>query len=522
MSILSGELTLEEALLAIDPPEGEPCRMLKQREFIMCQKPYVAYVGGEGSGKTAATVVDCYLNAMAEPDGLTLMGRLNMTALESSTMRSFLEIIPDTTGWAESKKVFTCSNRHEIVFKHLDITDPKVVGHIKSMNLSRAYIDEASEVAEEVFWLVAGRCRRKSAKAAGTKQGVKISSNPAGHDWMWRTFFDPERRQDLLERTHGITAATFDNPFLPAEYLANRKALYPKDWADRFIYGHFSDFSDLVYKEFGEDTHMWDPAKGHAVFGGLSDPPPSWPVIVGIDIGSDIDPWAIVLIAIAPDGRLYQYEEVYGNSLLIRTIASEMHLKLTDRRVEGMAYDYANRQAALELAEHDIHGSPAIKEVRPGLFKTAQYIHIDPRLEHPFNPKVTGSPRFFLSAACMNTRRELSAYKWAKDRAGTATGEPSHENSHSPDAVRYALHTFRPLPSRLEEPKLWQNPSLDPASRQYWKEAEQFRDPKDRLDRFVPRDRTLRTIQQWQREAGAKQLRFQRPHYARYSRLGHA
>lgn len=512
MSILSGELSLWQALEAI---QADPCQMPKQREFITTAKPWVAYVGGEGSGKSVALVVDAYLNAMAEPDGLTLIGRLNMTALELSTMKTFLEMIPDTQGWQDSKRIFTCSNRHEIVFRHLDISDPKVVGHIKSMPLSRAYVDEGSEISEETFFLLVGRCRRKTATRAGTRHTVKIASNPAGHDWMWRTFFDPERRAGLRDNTHGITASSFDNVFLPESYRL-RQHLYPADWADRFIYGHFSDFSDLVYKEFGEDTHVWDARAVHAVFGGRPDPPTDWPVIAGIDIGSDIDPWACCLIACAPDGRLYQFAEVYGNSLLIRQIADELHAKLGNRPLDGVAYDYANRQAALELAEHDINGTPAIKEVRPGLFKTAQYLHVDPRLQHPFNSRVAGSPRFFISSECTNTRRELSSYKWAKDRGGTPTGEPAHDNSHSPDAVRYTLHTFRPLPEKLAVPQLWENPALDAASRQYWREVAAH---PDRRDRTVARsDGRYRTIGEWQRLAARAGQRFQRPAGLRFSR----
>lgn len=511
MGILSGELEFHSALENLD-------RMPKQKELIQCPKPYCAYVGGEGSGKTAALVTDLILNAMNEPDGMTLMGRLNMPALEGSTMRTFLEMIPDTTDygqWQETKKIYTFSNHHELRFRHLDMTDPKVVGHVKSMNLSRAYIDEGSEISEEIFYVIAGRCRRKSTE----RHTIKLASNPAGHDWMWRTFFDPERREKLKNMTHGITASSFDNPFLPQEYLENRMNLYPADWADRFIHGNFSDFSDLVYKEFTEDTHVWDASKGYALFGGNSTPPKNWPVIVGIDIGSDIDPWAICLVAVAPDGRLYQYEEVYGNSLLIRTIAQELHAKLGERHIDGMAYDYANRQAALELAEYNINGYPAIKEVRPGLFKTAQYMHIDPRLEHPFNAKVKGSPRFFISSDCVNGRRELSAYKWAKDRSGTATGEPSHENSHSPDSIRYALHTFRPLPEKLTPPKLWENPSLDAMSRLYWKEAEKKR---DQMERFMPHKAVPQSMQEWLAQSSNRPRRFQKPNMGIFTKAGRA
>lgn len=505
MPILQGELDFWAAIDSLP-------KMPKQKEFISCPHPNAAYVGGVGSGKSVSLVTSLILNAEADPNGFSLVGRLNMPALESSTMKTFLEMVPDGHGeWADTKKTYTFNNGHVVIFKHLDITDPKIAGHIKSMNLSAAYVDEATEVSEEIYFLLLSRLRRKTAP----RHIIRLSSNPAGHDWIWRHFFDPERKAKWKESNLGITASSFENPFLPAEYIENMMNTYPPDWADRFIYGHFSDFSDLVYKEFGEESHVWDCSKGYACFGGNNNPPESWPVIVGIDIGSDIDPWACVLIAVAPNGMLFQYEEVYGNSLLIRTIAQELHLKLGSRPQDGMAYDYANRQAALELAEYDIAGAPAIKEVRPGLFKTAQYIHVDPRLEHPFNAKVKGSPRFFVSSACLNTRRELSAYKWAKDRSGIATGEPSHENSHSPDAVRYALHTFRPLPEKLAAPKLWENPALDEASRMYWREMDQI---KDRMKGFVPKNRVPKTIQEWAAQANHGPIRFRRPHYIKFAR----
>lgn len=506
MGILTGELDFFQAIDSLP-------KMPKQKEFISCPQQNAAYVGGVGSGKSVALMVSHILNAAADPNGFSLVGRLNMPALESSTMKTFLELCPEEYGeWQETKKTFQWANGHVTIFKHLDITDPKIAGHIKSMNLSAAYVDEATEVSEEIYFLLLSRLRRKTAP----RHIIRLASNPAGHDWIWRHFFDPERKKTWQDNNLGITASSFDNPFLPEEYVENLVNTYPPDWADRFIYGHFSDFSDLVYKEFNEESHVWDAARGYPIFGGNSTPPESWPVIVGIDIGSDIDPWACVLIAVCPDGRLFQYEEVYGNSLLIRQIADELKLKLGIRPVDGMAYDYANRQAALELAEYGIGGGPAIKEVRPGLFKTAQYIHVDPRLEHPFNGKIKGSPRLFISSSCVNTRRELSGYKWAKDRSGTATGEPSHENSHSPDAIRYALHTFRPLPEKLSPPKLWENPSLDPASRMYWKDVERFR---DKMEKFKTDKHTPRTMKEWMGLAERSPVRFQRPGYSKYTRV---
>lgn len=510
MGILSGEIDIYGALNSLE-------KMPHQKRFVAAKEPNAAYVGGQGSGKSVALCTAAILNGYAEPGGFSLVGRLNMPALETTTMKTFLEMVPEGYGeWAEAKKTFTFANRHQVIFKHLDVSDPKVVGHIKSLNLSAAYVDEATEIKEEVYFLLLGRLRRKTTVDANMRHKIRLASNPAGHDWIWRHFFDPNRKPEWLVSNLGITASTMDNPFLPKEYVQNMLNTYPQDWADRFIHGSFSDFSDLVYKEFAETTHTWNPRKNHAVFGGSGEPPEKWPVIIGIDIGSDIDPWAVTIDAVSPWGSLFQFAEVYGNSMLIADIAGQIKQKVNGRKISGIAYDYSNRQCALELAEHDINGQAAIKEIEPGLFKMAQYYHLDPRLEHPFNVGQQGAPRRFISQACINSVRENLEYKWAKDKSGNPTGEPAHASSHSPDAARYAVHTFRPLPEKLKVPKKWENPTLTSVSREFWKAEEE---KNDAMTGFKPKSGPPKTIQEWQRVAGKPPLRFQRPRMAKFSRI---
>ena len=489
-------------------------QMPQQLEFLKTPMPNAAYVGGVGSGKTIVLMGACILNSYAEPDGFSLVGRLNMPALESTTLKTFMEMCPEHLGeYYESKKLFKMSNGHEIIFKHLDMSDPKVSSHIRSMNLSAAYVDEATEVSEEVYFTLLGRLRRKTTDL----HRIRLASNPAGHDWVWRQFFDPDRKQVLKDTNLGITASTMDNPFLPPEYLQNMLNTYPEDWAERFIHGSFSDFSDLVYKEFTEQTHTWDPKIGHKFFGGGPNPPKKWPIYIGIDIGSDLDPWAIDISSLAPNGMLFQYAEVYGNSMLIANIAAQINEHIEGRKVLGVAYDYSNRQCALELSEHGIDGTPAIKEVEPGLFKMAQYMHIDPRIVHPFTGQ-SGSPRTFISQACKHSIHEHSSYKWAKNRSGIATGEPSHDYSHSPDSKRYLTHTFRPLPEKLKIPKMWENPELDSASREYWRDVERYRDPMERFKPEFAKTSGQKTIQEWEREALRPPRRFVRPSFAQFRR----
>src|SRR5262245_25286840 len=105
--------------------------MPKQREFIGTPAMNAAYVGGVGSGKTVALCTSIILNAGSDPNGFSLCGRLNMPALESSTLKTFLELVPETYGkWEPTAKRFRFANGHELIFKHLDMADPKISGHI--------------------------------------------------------------------------------------------------------------------------------------------------------------------------------------------------------------------------------------------------------------------------------------------------------------------------------------------------------------------------------------------------------
>lgn len=486
MGYYQGELELDQLLesigIAADGTldKSYVCRMPKQREYMFDQHFGCSFVGGEGSSKSVSLMGLCIINSMADAGGITLVGRLNLPALTATTMQTFLELVePDNgepMGLTGNTPSWTFPNGHKVLFRHLDINDPKVAGHVRSLNLSAAFVDEQSEVSEQVFYLLVGRLRRKTAG----RRIYRGASNPAGHDWQWRTFFDPDRKAELKRDYYGITASSMENVHLPPEYHARRLALYPPDWADRFIYGHFSDFTDLVYKEFTEPTHVWDDAQCWPVFAdkqhpqGRTNPPLEWPVIIGIDIGGgeEGDPWAIGLIAVAPNGYLYKFAEVYGSDLRIAPIAEQIHMHMEGRSIEGLAYDYAQRAAAIELEDYNLPGTPAVKEVKPGLFKMAQYLHVDPRYIHPFNPAITGSPKLFTAKSCINSVREYSNYKWAKDRSGNPKNEPSHESSHSPDSDRYAIHTFRPLPESTPQPKKWERPDLPIMSKLYWQAKE--------------------------------------------------
>lgn len=461
MGLIQGELDFDHAIAGLLP---------KQKEFLQCRERYCDYTGGFGSGKSVILCVAAITHGQLIPGGLFLVGRLNYPALRDTTRRTFLELIPEeiVADWKPSENQLTCKNGSQYLFRHLDMSDAMISSHVRSLNLTGWYLDEASEIPHDVFLTLTGRLRRKNlALDKGPSHFGRTSGNPAGRDWRWATFHDPERDDVRKKKFYGITAPTTENIHLPQDYQDDLLYTLPKDWVERFVYGSFADFSDLVYKDFDYKQHVWDSKEVWPIFNGRSTPPDDWPVIVGIDIGG-VDPWAIGFWAIQPvTGNLFLFDEIYEAGILIERIAERYNAVLLGRNFEAMAYDYENQQAAYELAEHGILGEPANKDVKAGLLKVAQYMHPDPRLVHPFTGK-QGSPRMFFASHCLNHIREYSTYKWAKDRLGKPTGKPADGDDHTCDSSRYAIHTFRPSPDKPRIQQVWENPELDELSRLFW------------------------------------------------------
>lgn len=467
-SIHAGEISFDEALSKLLP---------SQEKFLGSRAKFADYIGGFGSGKTVALCLSAILTGQQEPGGYSLIGRATVPALRATTRKTFLELFPvewvadEGRGFKESENRIIAKNGHEYLFTHLDLASPEIKAHLRSLNLSHYYVDEASEIEEAVHYTLAGRLRRQNV----TSRTGRYCSNPSGRDWQWRMFFDERRPRKLKDIAEGFLAPSSENIHLPEGYIEDQLAILPTDWAERFIYASFADFSDKVYKDWDHYRHVYDCDKRHDVFGGEFDPPNDWPVIVGIDIGG-ADPWAILFIAIQPEtGNLFVFDEYYKSGILAREIVDEFYLRLGKHKMEGMCYDYENQQAAMEMAYEGLPGTIANKTRmgdNGGIMKVGKYLHPDPREIHPFL-KTPGSPKLFIASRCENLIRELPTYAWEKDKAGNLTGRTVDGNDHTCDALRYAVHTFRPEPRALKpKPKWATDPKLDEMSRMYWRDVE--------------------------------------------------
>ncbi|HEX7073353.1 MAG TPA: phage terminase large subunit [Hyphomicrobiaceae bacterium] len=405
----------------------------RQAEFHRSPARYRAYIGGFGSGKTRCGCMEALVTALEHPGSLGVIARQTYPELRDTTQRTFFEeCLPQEllrlSTWRRSEGHLILPNGSEVLFRYLENADET----LKSLNLSWFYIDEASEVAETVFLMLQSRLRNP----IGPRRGW-ITSNPAGHDWMYRRFVSreaipPEGRQDYAL----IHAPTRENVHLPPGYVESLLSSYPPEWVRKYLDASFDVFEGQIFTEFDESKHVIDPLPD-----GI---PEGWEKLAGFDYGLR-NPTAVVWAAVDWDGNVIIYDEHYQAEW-----PPEMHAKEILRRGKVPIYadpSVFNRGPTGEAVGNIYHEQgvtliPAQNDVDAGINRIHEWLSGDP-------------PRLRIYRTCSNLIRELKGYRWAPRR--TAVGDeperPLKQDDHAVDALRYLLMA-RPQPTqRPEEPK---------------------------------------------------------------------
>ncbi len=186
--------------------------------------------------------------------------------------------------------------------------------------------------------------------------------------------------------------------------------------------------------------------------------PAEWPRIWSIDFGFT-NPFVALFFAQDPDGRLYLYREVYMTRTLVEDHARRL-LALQREEAEEIA-PVARMPAAAVLdrlrpiavvCDHDAEDRATLtrhlqmgtiaarKDVRPGIEAVATRLRV----------QGDGKPRLFILRDSLDRRdsaleegkracsivEEMDCYVWNNK---VAKDEPTKENDHALDALRYAV-----------------------------------------------------------------------------------
>jgi len=279
---------------------------------------------------------------------------------------------------------------------------------MRGPNLTWSWLDEAALMREDAWKVMLGRLRIGGAESL-------LTTTPRGFNWLYEYFVGKG------SQSYGIVhASSKENPHLDDDFVQSLVEDYSEDYAAQEIEGRFIAFEGLIYSEYREDIHTFEPFEI----------PRDWPRYRGIDFGF-VNPFVCLWCAKDPDGRLYFYDEHYERKMLLSDHAER--IKKRDVCAEGekpLRYQLTvadhDAQDVAELGKLGIKTTKARKEVSPGI----------QRVKNRMKVQKDGKPRIFFSKSLIHTIKELYAYRWS-DKA--TKDEPIKESDHSMDTVRYIV-----------------------------------------------------------------------------------
>jgi len=216
-----------------------------QRAFATSRDPYPAFVGGFGSGKTAAAIARA-MALKAHFRACDIAYYLPTYPLvEDIAFRRFPDLC-ERKGWGYSLNKASAyiefPNAGRIVFRTME-NPARIVGY----EVAHSLVDEldtlSTEKAREVWNKIIARNRQKCA----WPNTVGVATTPEGFRFVYERWVKNPAPGYTLFR-----ARTMDNAeHLPAGYIDNLRASYPMNLLAAYLDGEFVNLtSGSVYPEF--------------------------------------------------------------------------------------------------------------------------------------------------------------------------------------------------------------------------------------------------------------------------------
>lgn len=226
-----------------------------QSDFVNGDDQFPAFVGGFGSGKTAAGIMRALRLKFDYPaldvayylptyDLVRMIGYPRFSeVLTNSQVRFSLN---------KAEHVLTVKGKGRVIFRTLDNPD-RIVGY----EVADSIVDELDTLkqvdAEHAWRQVIARNRQK--KPDGSLNTVAVATTPEGFKFVYdRWHKDPAPGYRL------IRASTYSNARnLPDGYIESLKRSYPAQLIAAYLEGQFVNLTaGAVYPDFGRDTNYTD------------------------------------------------------------------------------------------------------------------------------------------------------------------------------------------------------------------------------------------------------------------------
>tara|TARA_R100001244_G_scaffold19724_4_gene20565 strand:+ start:73 stop:1380 length:1308 start_codon:yes stop_codon:yes gene_type:complete len=205
----------------------------------------VLFGGGAGGGKSMLGAYWVLKQCLKYPETRYVIGRSRLKNLKETTLRSLFEVCQmqgltanvDFT-YNETKSLITIhATQSEIILKDLFHypSDPNF-DSLGSMNITGAFIDEATEITPMAFNVIQSRIRYKLDEN-NLYPKLLLTCNPS-KGWIYSEFYKKHRDGTMDENKKFVQSLVTDNPHISKHYIKqlqqldvlNQKRLLFGDW----------------------------------------------------------------------------------------------------------------------------------------------------------------------------------------------------------------------------------------------------------------------------------------------------
>lgn len=336
-----------------------------QRAFATSTAPYPAFVGGFGSGKTAA--------AMARAMDLKIRCREQNIAYYLPTYPLIKDIaferfpeLCERKGWAyklnQQDSEIRFPGAGKIIFRNMEQPD-RIVGY----EVAHSLVDEidimAADKAKQAWNKIIARNRQK----CGMRNTVGVATTPEGFKFVYERWKKAPAPGYVL-----FQAKTEENEAnLPEGYIEGLRASYPSNLLQAYLDGEFVNLTaGSVYPEFSRELN----ASTETIR-------PSEPLHIGMDF--NVGNMSAVVFVLR-DGEPHAVDELTGildTPAMIATIKSryEGHAILVYPDASGNSRKSNNASesdiALLRAARFNVLVSPSNPAVKDRVLSMNQMIH---------------------------------------------------------------------------------------------------------------------------------------------------
>lgn len=266
-----------------------------QKAFVQCREPYPAFIGGFGSGKTAAAIARAVALKIKFPKADIAYYLPSYPLVEDIAMKRFPELC-ERKEWPYKMRGGTSPHIEfpdagRIIFRSLSHPE-SIVGYEVAHSICDELDTLPTDKARDAWNKVIARNRQK---IGGWPNSVAVATTPEGFRFVYERWMRQPAPGYVMFR-----AKTMDNAeHLPNGYIENLRSSYPSQLLAAYLDGEFVNLTaGRVYPEFDR-----------ALNGTFETINPREPLHIGLDF--NVNNMSAVVCVIR-QGIPYALEELVG------------------------------------------------------------------------------------------------------------------------------------------------------------------------------------------------------------------